>query len=143
MLIEVICAFFAAFFFSIIFNISKNELIFCGLNGTIGWLVYLIVFYMTDSVVFSSFLGALAVSILAQIFAKYRKTPVTIFLIPGIITLVPGAGMYRTIYYIVNEDYTLSNFYGIQSIQVAGAIAVAIILVASISKSPKSNVVPD
>lgn len=138
MIIQVIAAFFATLFFSIMFNVSRNQLIYCGFNGAIGWLVYLVSLSL-NSIVFSSFLGALTVSILAQVLAKIRKTPVTVFLISGIIPLVPGAILYKTIYYIVEEDYTMSNYYGIQSLQIAGAIAVAIILVSSMTKLPKRN----
>lgn len=138
MIIEVIGAFFATLFFSIMFNVSKNQLLFCGLNGAIGWLVYLLTLEM-DSIILSSFLGALTVSILAQVLAKTRKTPVTVFLISGIIPLVPGAILYKTIYYIVAEDYNMSSYYGIQSLQIAGAIAVAIFLIASVTKSPRNG----
>ncbi|MCT4598001.1 MAG: threonine/serine exporter family protein [Vallitalea sp.] len=138
MIIQVIAAFFATLFFSIMFNVSKNQLIYCGFNGAIGWLVYLASLSL-NSIVLSSFLGALTVSVFAQILAKIRKTPVTVFLISGIIPLVPGAILYKTIYYIVEEDYTMSNYYGIQSLQIAGAIAVAIILVSSVTNTKKRN----
>ena len=134
MIIQVIGAFFATLFFSIFFNISKKQLLFCGLNGAIGWLIYLLTLNM-NSIVFSSFLGALVVSILSQVLAKLRKTPVSVFLTSGIIPLVPGALLYKTIYYIVAEDYTMSNYYGVQSLQIAGAISVAIFLIASITKT--------
>jgi uncharacterized membrane protein YjjB (DUF3815 family) len=39
--------------------------------------------------------------------------------------------MYRTLYYVVEEDYSLSNYYGIQTLQIAGSIAIAMILISS------------
>ncbi|MCT4688104.1 threonine/serine exporter family protein [Vallitalea sp.] len=136
MIIQVIAAFFATLFFSILFNISKNQLLYCGINGAIGWLVYLLTINM-DSIVFSTFLGALTISIIAHILSKIRKAPVTIYLIAGIIPLVPGAILYKAIYNIVIQDYGMSTYYGIQAIELACAIAVAVFLVASVTKSPR------
>lgn len=130
MIIQVISAFFATYLFSVIFNISRKQLLFCGINGALGWFVYLIVLPM-NSVVLSTFLGALAVRILSQIFAKIRKTPVTVFLIAGIIPLVPGAVLYKAVYSMALGDYEQFSLYGIQSIKLAGAIAVAMVLVSS------------
>lgn len=136
MIIQVIGAFFATLFFCIIFNISKKQLLFCGINGAIGWLVYLLTLNM-HSIVLSTFLGALVVSIIAHILSKVRKTPVTVYLIAGVIPLVPGAILYKAIYNIVIQDYDMSSFYGIQSIELACAIAVAVFLVASVTKSSR------
>lgn len=130
MIIQVISAFFATYLFSIIFNISRKQLLYCGINGALGWFVYLLVLPL-NSVVLSTFLGALAVRLLSQLFAKLRKTPVTVFLIAGIIPLVPGAVLYKAIYYIAIADYEKFRFYGIQSLKLAGAIAVAMVLVSS------------
>ncbi len=133
MIVKLFSAFFATLFFSIIFNISKYELIYCGISGFLGWLSYLLTFNLTSSVVFAAFIGALMISLYSRLLAKIRKTPVTIFSISGMIPLVPGAGMYKTVYYIIEEDYALSTHYGIESLQIAGAIAIAIILVSSFS----------
>lgn len=130
MIIQVISAFFATYLFSIIFNISKRQLLYCGICGAVGWCIYLVSLPL-NSVVLSTFLGALAVRILAQIFAVIRKTPVTVFLIAGIIPLVPGAVLYQAIYYIAQGEYDNVTLYGLQSLKLAGAIAVAMVLVSS------------
>jgi uncharacterized membrane protein YjjB (DUF3815 family) len=131
MIVQAIASFFGSLFFSVLFNISKDQLVFCGICGASSWMVYLIFLPITNSLIIASFLGAMAASILSQIFARIRKTPVTVFQIPGVIPLVPGAGMYRTLYYVVEEDYSLSNYYGIQTLQIAGSIAIAMILISS------------
>ncbi|MFP4698655.1 MAG: threonine/serine exporter family protein [Eubacteriales bacterium] len=134
MIIQIISAFFATFFFAIIFNISKQHLILCGLTGAIGWSVFLFSKNYFESIVISNFLGALAVSFVSHFLAKNKKTPVTVFLISGIIPLVPGAGMYKTIYYTITKNYSLANYYGIQSLQIAGVISIAIVLLDTFTK---------
>lgn len=133
MIIQVIGAFFATLFFCIIFNISKKQLLFCGMNGAIGWLVYLLTLNI-NSIVLSTFIATLVVSIISHVLSKLRKTPVTVYLIAGIIPLVPGAVLYKAIYNIVIKDYNMSTYYGIQAIELACSIAVAIFLIASVTK---------
>ena len=130
MIFEVLAAFVAALTFSLFFNVSKNELFYCGLVGGIGWLIYLIAFNQIQDVIYSSFAAALIISILSHFLARIRKNPVTIYQIGGMFPIVPGAGMYKTLYYIVNEDYTLSMSYLFETLQIAGGIAVAMVLIA-------------
>ncbi|TCT16797.1 uncharacterized membrane protein YjjB (DUF3815 family) [Natranaerovirga pectinivora] len=134
MIVQVVSAFFATYFFAIIFNISKKHLIPCGITGAIGWGVYFICMNFSLTVVVSSFFGALTVAFTAHILAKKKKTPVTVFLISGIIPLVPGAGMYRTVFYIITDDFTMSTQYGLETLQIAGVIAIAIILLDTFNK---------
>lgn len=129
MIVQVIAAYFVTVFFSIMFNTSKRQLIYCGFVGGAGWLVYLLTLTRTPSVVVSSFFAALAVSLLAFVFSKLRKSPVTIFQIPGIIPLVPGKGMYQTLYAVVSNDSDKVTYYLLETLQIAGAIAVAMTLV--------------
>ena len=89
-------------------------------------------------VVTASFLSALAMSLLAHIFARIFKAPVTVFLIAGILPTVPGAGMYRTVYYIIADDRTHAAYYLVQTLEmayylvqtleIAGVIALAIFI---------------
>ena len=69
------------------------------------------------------------ISLLAHIFARIFKAPVTVFLIAGILPTVPGAGMYRAVYYIIADDRARSSYYLIQTLEIAGVIALAIFIV--------------
>jgi len=140
MIIQAFSAFFATFFFSIIFNISKKDLIYCGLGGAISWSIYLYVLHKTQSPVMASFCGAFIVGIFSRIMSKIRKVPVTIFLVSGIIPLVPGAGMYRTMFAIVDNDLSKAATHGILTLQIAGVIAMAMVMVSSFPHHSHSNV---
>lgn len=133
MIVEVFAAFVGTLAFSIFFNVSKRELLFCGAIGGISWTVYLFIYGLIQDSIYASFVAAIVISILSHILSKIRKNPVTIYQISGIFPLVPGAGMYKTLYYIVNEDYNLSTSYLYETLQIAGGIAVAMVLVASIN----------
>ena len=95
MIIQVIAAFAAIFTFAMALEIPKKYLINCGFIGAAGWFVYLVVLQRFGMMT-ANLLGAAAITLLAHFFARIKKAPVTIFLIPGFLTLVPGAGLYRS-----------------------------------------------
>ena len=62
------------------------------------------------------------------------KAPVTLYLVTGILPLVPGVGMYRTVYYLLQSDHALTGYYLSYTLQIAGMIALAIFVVDSCFK---------
>ena len=83
-------------------------------------------------VVPASFFSALAIAFMAHLFARIFKAPVTVFLIAGILPTVPGAGMYRIAYSIVANDRAGCAYYLLQTLEIAGMIALAIFIVDAI-----------
>lgn len=115
--------------FGVVLHVPKRFLFWAGLDGAFGWCIYRIVEGFTKSILLSTFAGAVIISIVAHFFARRFKTPVTMFVIPANLTLVPGAGMYRIVYYILKSDSAMSAFYFQQTLLAAGAIAAAIFIV--------------
>lgn len=134
MIVQILAAFIGTVAFSVVYNVSRYQLVFCGIVGAIGWFVYLLLFSVSKEMIFSSFIAAVVVSILSHTLAKVRKNPVTIYQIGGIFPLVPGAGMYKTLYFIVSEDYTQATYYLYQTLQIAGGIAAGMVLIASLNR---------
>ena len=60
--------------------------------------------------------------------ARKMKTPVTVFLLGGILPLVPGRQIYQMVYYLIAQQNTLSANNLILTLNIAGAIALAIFL---------------
>ena len=121
--IHTISAFFATIFFSVLFNVQKKHLIACGIMGACGWAIYIIGTMQNYSPVLSTFLGAYLVAQGSYFLAKYKKAPVTVFLIPGI-------GLYRTMYALLFSQYTKALEYALLTFQLSGVIAGAIIMAA-------------
>jgi len=124
-IIQTLSAFFATVFFSILFNISKTELLSCGLNGALAWFIYSFTYTIFDTVLLPTFLASIALSVVACLLSKKRKMPVIIYLVAGILPLVPGAGMYRTMYSLLQSDFEKGNYYFVQTLQTAGIIAIS------------------
>lgn len=129
MMIQCIGAIIAVVGFGIVLRVPKKFLWWAGLDGGIGWLVYLAANEALDSPLLSTFLGAMVISAGAHLCARIFHTPVTMFLIPANMTLVPGAGMYRIVYYILQPENGLSMYYFQQTLQTAGMIALAMFVV--------------
>lgn len=131
MILQIAAAFAAVAAFSIIMDAPKRYLFYCGSVGAAGWLVYLLT-AEACGVLIGNFIGAAAVSLLSHLCARFLKAPVTVFLIPGFLPLVPGFGLYRTVYYFFTGSKELGEGYLIQTIQIAGAIALGIFVVDSV-----------
>lgn len=126
MLIQVMGAFFAVLAFAIIFNVPKKFLFYCGIAGAGGWFIYLLLSESLKGGFSAVFVAAMLAALLSHVFARIFKAPVTIFLIPGILPLVPGVGMYRIVYYMIIGEGSMSSHYFNYTLQSAGAIAIAI-----------------
>ena len=82
----------------------------------------------------ASFFGVLVVVLMSRMLTVRMKCPITIFLVPGIIPLVPGAGIYFTAYYLVTNQLYLAAEKGIESVKIAFAIVLAIVFIVSIPR---------
>ena len=80
------------------------------------------------SMCISQFLLPFFIGMVAAANMSYR----TIFLVAGILPTVPGASIYRSVYFLIQGQTKWYNFYLIQTIQIAGAMAVAIFIVDSL-----------
>ena len=129
--IQVAGAFLAIYAFSVANDAPKKYLVYCGLTGAFGWAVYLIAL-PGCGVVFANFLGAGAIALASHILARVFKIPVTVFLSAGILTIVPGADLYRSVYHFCMGDQSLTEVYLERTIQIAGMIALAIFIVDSL-----------
>ena len=126
MVLQIICAFIATLGFGILFNVRDKNLFFASLGGALGWLAYLISMNINGSVMLSTFIASLVISIYAEIFSRVLKNPVTLFLICALIPLAPGSGMYYTILAAVQGDIMQSLNKGIETLTVAGLIALGL-----------------
>lgn len=126
-IIEFIVAMFATISFAILFNAPKKEVISCGLTGALGWVVYYGMTQHEINSVLASLVATFCLTVLARAFAVIRKNPVTMYLLPGIFPLVPGAGIYYTAYYLFIGNTEMSGFKGLETLEIAGAIVFGII----------------
>ena len=69
---------------------------------------------------------------MSDIFARMLKDAATIFIIPGILCLVPGAKIFYTMEALLKEDFTGTAEIGLQMLLMAGAIAMGLLVMGAI-----------
>ena len=120
-IIQFVIAMLATISFAILFTAPKKEIIFCGLTGAFGWIVYYLFTHNGMHLVLASGIATFCLTILARRFAVIRKTPVTVYLLAGIFPLVPGAGIYYTAYYLFIGNTLQALFFSNLYIEVPNA----------------------
>lgn len=126
MLLSIISAFISTMGFAIVFHTEKKHLLICGFVGAIAWTIYLVFDAHYHSAVLASFVAAFIVTGISYLLAKNRKTPITVFLIAGIIPLVPGLGLYRMMFFLLDQNFNEALNYAMLTFEIAGVIAGAI-----------------
>lgn len=127
MIDQIIVSMLATLAFVILFNAPRKEYVFCAISGCVGWMSYLLFQELGAGIVASSLWATVVLTLLARILSAIRKTPVTIFLVTGIFTLVPGAGIYYSAYYLIMNNLTQCMAKGLETFKIAGAMVLGII----------------
>lgn len=138
-LMSALFAFFGTMGFTVMFNCPKKSVIKASAIGALGWTAYLLVVDQGQSVISASFVGAITVGLIGELFASKFRSPATVFIIPGIIPLVPGYGIYYTMISIITKDYSTAATKGFEAFFVALAIATALIITSTIGRLIRNN----
>jgi len=131
-LFQVIASLIISFCFGVVFHVRGKRLVLSSFSGGLGCLVYLLP--MLESPAVSIFLASCAITIYAEVCARLLKTPATVFLVGGLIPLVPGGGMYHCMFELLEGNLSQAATTGYQTLLQAGAIAVGMITVSSLFK---------
>jgi uncharacterized membrane protein YjjP (DUF1212 family) len=129
-----IFAFFTTLGFCVQFHVPRKHMLFASLIGASGFCLFQYGMLLNYSTVFASFFGAGLVAALAEFCSRAGKDATTLFIIPGIIPLVPGTGMYATMVYTLQSDFANAVSTGSKTLIVAGGIAIALVIVSSLTR---------
>lgn len=128
-------AFVATIGFAVFLNSPNNTLFINGLIGGLSWSVYAFITITIDNTMMSNFFAAVTVSLLSEFSARFIKQPAIVFIIPGIILLVPGVGMYKTILFLIQNNYTEAIAKGADVLFAGVSMAMGVLIVTSLFKS--------
>lgn len=130
--VKLAAIFFGTLGYAMIVNIPKKHLIYIGITAMTGFAVYQL---LLPSEVLGCFMGACVIAAFSEFFSRTLKDAATLFIIPGIIPLVPGAKMYNMTLCLLRHDFSEAAALGVQVLMFAGSIAIAILLVSSTIRS--------
>ncbi len=132
-LMQLLVSYLTTLGFAFFFHAPRRAVPLVGLTGALGWTTYVLLNQWWVSLVPAVFMGALLVGLSGEVAARILKLPVTVFVIPGIVPLVPGYGLYRVMYQMIGNHVDEAIGQGVEVLLVAGAISVAVILVSSLA----------
>lgn len=137
---QFILALFATAGFAIIFRVPVRHIPSCVVIGALGWVCYEILMYSYSSPVIGCFFASCVVGLLSYFAARIFKEATTVFVIPGILCLVPGSKIFSTMYELLDEDISAAAQVGTETILMAGAIAVGLLTVGAFLRVVRSLV---
>lgn len=133
-IIGLLWAFMATIGFGLLFKAPIRDLPFAALGGALAWGSYLFFKLLNASDSQSYFAASIIVGLYTEMASVALKRPATLFIISAIIPLVPGAGMYRTMFEAVMGDAEASAKTGFMTLSLAGAIAGGLAVASAISR---------
>ena len=118
----------ATYGFTIYFKLPKRvRIITSALSGFI-WVVYELLFDFSNNYMVSYLLPSFLIGVCSESFAVYFKKPATVFTLPCLVPLVPGAGMYYIMYYFIESNYVVMREHVVKTTLTTSALALGIVL---------------
>ena len=125
--------------FAVLFNVPRTSILKAGIGGGVGWAINYAIIQLDFSIVISTLIASLGIAFLGEIFAVIDKQPATLYIIPGIIPLVPGFGIYYTMLSLLEQNYEMALEHGIEAILISTLIAAALTIILSINTYRKKR----
>ena len=107
-------------------------LLSCAFGGFISWGLYLFLGISVESDVTRYFLVSMALTFYAEIMARVKKTPDTVYIVCAAIPLIPGGSLYNTMHYAAEGRWEDFSETGLYTLLLAAAIAVGILCMMTI-----------
>ena len=125
--IKIIAGFISTIGFAILFRLKPVHWLLAGIDGLIACVCYFMLLDFFDTDLLPNLIASFACAFFAEILARIAKAPSTVFLLPGIITLVPGGSLYYTMSNLLSENYVEAGHWLLLTAEVAVAIGGGII----------------
>lgn len=135
MILNLFMAYLASLSFAFLFNLNRLTAFLSAIGGSIGWFCYAQGLSFAGEANTAYFLGAVGLSLYSEIMARQTKTPVTSYITPALIPLVPGGGLYRTMLETLAGNYNGALHEGINTLMASGALAIGILVVFTLIKT--------
>ena len=113
--------------FGVLFNIRGRRMAATVVLGCLSWTVFVLLGAFIENEAVKYFIVALFISLLAEVLARYLKTPTTTFTITALVPLVPGGSLYYTMAYAFESDLERFVSKALDTLSLAAALALGII----------------
>ena len=121
-IIQLITSFVTSIAFAIVFKTNKRHLINAGIAGVLTYAAYLSLDVLTSSLFWAAFVSSFVAALFAEVNARLKKAPSVVLLMAGVIPIVPGGYLYRSVRDLIRG----SNSTAMSALGTAGAVALGI-----------------
>lgn len=123
MITESMLAFITAMFTGITLRTPRSAWIAVGVTGMLGWTTSQALSSRRLPELMVAATAALVVGTTAEIFARIQKQPVTVYIVSGIIPLVPGTIAYNSMLAFLEKRFDHGLFLAFRSSLIASYLA--------------------
>lgn len=133
-LLQCLWAFLATAGFAVVFKAPLRDLPVAASGGALAWGACLLAQTVSGSEALAYLSASIAVGLYAETAAALLKRPATLFILCAIIPLVPGGGMYYTMFEAVSGRGELAAAMGYRTLSLAGSIAAGLAIASAIAR---------
>ena len=120
-------AMICTFGLALLYNLEWRSISFAVLGAAIACLIFELYVKFGQNYFVAALLAAMAAAAFSDITARILKTPTTIFLIPGIVPMVPGGLLFNTMLSILDKNTEKATEYGSRALFIALGITIGIL----------------
>jgi uncharacterized membrane protein YjjP (DUF1212 family) len=96
-LMQLVTSFITSVAFAVVFKINRRHLVNAGICGVLTYAAYFGIDSITGSLFWASFVSSAVAALFAETNARISKAPTIVMLMPGVVPIVPGGYLYRSV----------------------------------------------
>ena len=120
--------------FAIFFNVRGKKLAWFFLGSAIDWAVYLYCVHHLENEFIAMLFATMTAALFSEVLARVIRAPVLILLVPMLVPLIPGRGLYNTMDALIRSEKERFIDCGVSTVSCAAAICLGIICVTAITR---------
>lgn len=128
MILKFIFAAIGTLGFGMAFNSSYNKLIYILIGGFLNYFSYYVTYYYSKNVFLASLVCASVTYIYSNVLARLTKCPSVVYVLTGLIPVVPGSSLFYMMQALVLDDLSLAYHHMLITVLTILGIATGIAL---------------
>jgi len=129
MLLNMFLSFLTAMFTGVTLRTPPSAWIPVGFTGMLGWMAIQGLIGLKIPELVAAVSGGIVVGAFAEIMARIQKHPVTVYIVSGIIPLVPGTTAYNSMLSFLNKQFIDGLFLAFKAFLLASYLAAGLAIV--------------
>ena len=102
--------------FALYYHVRPRHIPMAALGGAIAQLCCALVDHAGGGLLLSSLVAALAICVWSETMARVLRAPANVFLIPGVVPLLPGGKLYYAMSGLIQSDHAAFVLYWTQAV---------------------------